>query len=104
MSGKQGKNKYRGAKNPVKTLGRLLSYAFSGYKAATFFVVLFVILSSAANVLGASRFAPIITELTKGAGADIKLIYTNVIIIACIYVVGVLSAFGYNRIMMYIAQ
>lgn len=104
MSGKQGKNKYRGAKNPVKTLGRLLSYAFSGYKAATFFVVLFVILSSAANVLGASRFAPIITELTNGAGADIKLIYTNVIIIACIYVVGVLSAFGYNRIMMYIAQ
>lgn len=95
----------RGAKNPLKTFKRLLVYAFSRNKVATVFLVLFVVLSSVANVAGASRFAPIITELIKnGVSADMKIIYTNIIFIACIYFMGAMSSFAYNRIMMYIAQ
>lgn len=93
-----------GAKNPVKTLKRLLSYCFSRYKVATAFVVLFVLLSAGATAIGASFFAPIVTELMNGVPNGMKSIYTNVIIIACVYVSGGLSSFAYNRIMMYIAQ
>lgn len=95
----------KGAKNPMKTFSRLVTYAFSRNKLSTAFVVLFVILSSVANVAGASRFAPIITELIdNGLSADMSLIYTNVIIIGCIYFIGAMSSFSYNIIMMYIAQ
>ena len=57
--------KAKKAKSPVKTLLRLLKYTFSRYKVATVFVVIFVLIASAANVIAASRFAPIITELTE---------------------------------------
>lgn len=98
--------KGKGAKNPVKTLKRLLAYAFSRYKLAAAFVVVFVLIASAANVTAASRFAPIITELTEnGLNADMKgVVIPNIIIAGCIYFAGALSSFGYNRIMMYIAQ
>ena len=97
-------SKGKGAKNPLKTLNRLLKYTFSHYKVATAFVVIFVILASAANAVGASRLAPITSELMNGAAADMKSVYMNVLAMGCIYLVGVLSSFGYNRIMMYIAQ
>ncbi len=97
-------SKGKGAKNPLKTLNILLKYTFSHYKVATAFVVIFVILASAANVVGASRLAPITSELMNGAAADMKSVYMNVLAMGCIYLVGVLSSFGYNRIMMYIAQ
>ncbi len=97
-------SKGKGAKNPLKTLNRLLKYTFSHYKVATAFVVIFVILASAANVVGASKLAPITSELMNGAAADMKSVYMNVLAMGCIYLVGVLSSFGYNRIMMYIAQ
>ena len=99
--------KGRGAKNPMKTLKRLLSYAFSRYKIAMFFVVIFVLLSSAANVVASSRLAVIIKELIispEHPKIDTSVIWTNIIFMGCIYVVGVLSSFSYNIIMMYIAQ
>lgn len=97
--------KGKGARNPMKTFSRLLKYTFSNYKLAAFFVVIFVIFSSIASVTGAAFIAPIITELIdNGNNADMGYIYTNIILIGCIYLVGVLSAFAYNRIMMYIAQ
>ena len=98
--------KAKKAKSPVKTLLRLLKYTFSRYKVATVFVVIFVLIASAANVIAASRFAPIITELTEnGLNADMRgVIIPNLIIVTAIYVAGDLSVFGYNRIMMYIAQ
>ena len=67
------------------------------------FVVLFVLLSAGTSSLGASFFAPIITELMQDS-PQMWVVYKNIIIIACIYVVGGLSSFAYNRIMMYVAQ
>ncbi len=107
------------AKTPMKTLGRLIKYAFSNNKLATCFVFVFVLLSSAANVLAASRVAEITQALLRYAdyvknptgyefaytlSYTMKIVYTNIIIMGCIYFVGSLSSFTYNLIMMYIAN
>lgn len=94
------------AKSPVKTLKRLLKYAFLNNKLATAFVVLFVLFSSVAHVVAASRISYIVTELIdKGLNADLRgVVYPNIIAMGCIYLVGSLSSFSYNIIMMYIAQ
>ena len=94
----------RGAKSPMKTLKRLLAYTFSRNKVATVFVVFFVLLSAGTSSLGASFFAPIIKELINGVPNGMWAVYKNIIIIGCIYIVGGLSSFAYNRIMMYVAQ
>ena len=108
MGGKSApSNLGKGAKTPMKTLKRLLSYTFSRYKAAMVFVVIFVLLSSAANVVASSRLAVIVQELIiseshPSIGANV--IWLNIIIMSCIYLAGVLASFAYNYIMMLIAQ
>lgn len=94
------------AKNPIKTLKRLLKYTFSRNKVATVFVVLFVLLASVANVTAASRVSYIVTELIdNGANSNMwGVIYPNIIAMGCIYAIGSASSFAYNIIMMYIAQ
>lgn len=105
MSNKnQTVNKKAGAKTPMKTLRRLLGYTFSHYKVATVFVVIFVLLSAGTSSISASFFAPIISELMSGIPNGMWPVYKNIIIIACVYTVGGLSSFAYNRIMMYVAQ
>lgn len=99
--------KGQGAKAPMKTLKRLLSYAFSRYKVAMAFVVLFVLLSAGATAVGAAFFAPTVNELIitpEHPVIDMNIVYTNIIIMACVYIAGGLSSFAYNRIMMLIAQ
>ncbi len=92
------------AKNPIKTLFRLLKFTFSKYKVAGICMVLGVIFAAVCNALGSAMLAPIITELTKGTNADLTYILWCILIIGCIYAVGAASTFAYNRIMMYIAQ
>ena len=93
------------AKDPVRTLLRLLAYTFSRYRAAAVFVGLFVILAASANIISTSRLAPIASELMQnGANADMGFIYRNILFMGVVYLVGALATFAYNRIMMYIAQ
>lgn len=96
----------KAAKNPTKTLGRVLKYAFSNNKLATAFVVICVLLSSVANVLAASRVSYITTELIeKGINADMSgVIYPNIIAMGVIYFIGAVSSFSYNMIMMLICN
>lgn len=59
------------AKDPVRTLLRLLAYTFSRYRAAAVFVGLFVILAASANTLGHSagshlRLQPALYRLLGG--------------------------------------
>ena len=93
------------AKTPMKTFKRLLKYAFSTNKLATAFVVFFVLLASVSTSIAATRFQPIITELSKGSDIDLTgVIYPNIIAMGVIYLIGSISAFSYNLIMMYIAN
>ena len=113
MSAKKNTNNYggdliatkRGAKTPMKTLGRLLRYTFMRNKFATVCVIIFVCISAVANVTAASRVSIITTELIDHqANADMNLIMSNIIMMGCIYAAGAISSFAYNLIMMYIAQ
>ena len=94
------------AKNPMKTLGRLLKYAFSNNKLATAFVVVCVMLASVANVLAASRVSYITSELiANGVNADMNgVIYPNIIAMAIIYLIGGASSLAYSLIMMLICN
>ncbi len=93
------------AKTPMKTLKRLIIYAFSKNKLATCFVVFFVLLSSVANVLAASRVSEIIQVLLDGKDVNLwDSVYPNIIAMGCIYFVGAAASMAYNLIMMYIAQ
>jgi ATP-binding cassette subfamily B protein len=93
----------KGAKNPVKTFKRLLAYTFSKYKVATVVMIICVLISSSASAGGALILANIITELGNSP-INTSAVYTNIIILGCIYLAGALCSFAYNRIMMYIAQ
>ncbi|MDE7401352.1 MAG: hypothetical protein K2N17_04795, partial [Clostridia bacterium] len=99
----------RGAKNPKKTLTRVIKYAFSNNKLATAFVVFFVLLASVANVTAASRVSVIVAELLEYSD-DVSLInlwnvvYPNVIFMGCVYLIGSVSSMAYNLIMMYISN
>lgn len=92
------------AKNPLKTFKRLIKYAFSRSKLATAMVVFFVLLSSVANVLAASRVSYIVTELLSPTPDMWKGVYSNIIAMAVIYLVGAVSSFAYNLIMMLICN
>ena len=94
------------AKNPMKTLGRLLKYAFSNNKLATAVVVVCVLLASVANVLAASRVSYITSELiANGVNADMNgVIYPNIIAMAVIYFIGAASSLTYSLIMMLICN
>ena len=95
------------AKNPMKTLKRLLAYAFSRNKLATVFMVIFVMVSSVTKITATLFVSKIINELETPASGTINLtgiIYPHIISIAAIYLAGSFADFAYNLIMMYIAQ
>lgn len=97
----------KGAKNPMKTFKRLVKYAFSTNKTATFFVILFVLLASVSTSIAATRFQPIVTALSKGNVTNEVLtgvVYPNIVAMGVIYLIGAASAFAYNLIMMYISN
>ena len=104
MRGAGGASRGKKAKNPMKTLKRLLAYAFSRNKLATVFMVIFVLFSSVTKISATWFVSKIINELESGSVNMTGVIYPNIISIAIIYLVGSLSDFSYNLIMMYIAQ
>ncbi len=98
----------KGAKNPLKTLKRLLVYAFSRNKLATAFMVIFVLFSSVTKITATQFVAKIINELSmpvNGISPDmVGIVYPSIIAISAIYLIGSASDFAYNIIMMYIAN
>jgi len=97
----------------MKTLKRVIKYSFSNYKLATFFVIVGVIVASAASAIGSALLAPIINELTPYEDVitgemvfnpNLNRIYAYVIAIGCVYLSGALCSFMYNRVMMFIAN
>lgn len=94
----------KGGKGSPKTLLRLFKYTFANCKVATAIMVVCVLLSSVATAVGASFFAPIITELMKGSAASFDVILPYIITIGCVYLGGSIASFSYNLIMMFIAQ
>ncbi len=94
------KKKRSGPENPLGIFKRLIGYTFRNKFAAAMLIIA-IIFSSLAGVAG-TFFISFITEAI--GNGDWNELVKLVIVVACVYIIGVLGSFSYMRIMMYIAQ
>ena len=105
--GRLTRHKGGGAKDPKKTMKRLLGY-FRQYKGRFVLVLLCILMAALANV-AASMFlktliddhiAPLLLQAVPDFSGLARVLST----MACVYLAGALSAFAYTRIMIGISQ
>ena len=110
--GASGKMAFKAPKkpgeNPMKTLKRLLSYIIKNYKIHVFFVVVCILISSLATVASTlflkNLIDDYITPMVVNKGGSFAPLFKALSIMAVIYLIGVLSTYVYNRLMVYVAQ
>ena len=92
----------------VSTLGRVLGYMLRNYKFSFFMVVVCILGSALASVQGVlftqRLIDDYITPLTRSATPDYGPLAAALLRVAFFYAVGILCAYGYNRIMVNISQ
>lgn len=91
-----------------KTVSRLLAYLWGGYKLTFSLVLICIIISALAGVLG-SKFIQILIDdyinpLMAAENPEFGGLIRALLIMACIYVAGILATFFYNRLMVVISQ
>lgn len=96
-------------KNNIKApLKRLLMYVTSTYKVQFFFFIVFLLLSSLAQVAGPLFLMiiidDVITPLVGQSVIDLSYLVRTILILACVYYSGVISTYIYNRLMVNIGQ
>jgi len=103
--GFRGGKKAKDAKGTVK---RLMTY-LRQYRGRLMFVAFLILVSAVSGVAGSVFIRVLIDDYIKplveaGPGASFRGLLTAILIMAGIYIAGVLSALFYNRIMVTIAQ
>ena len=99
----------RKPQNSSKTLKRLLGYVFSKYKLSCFLVLIFIILSSLATVASSLFIKSLIDNyiepllLSSGVPNYAPLLQA-LMMMGCIYLVGLLSTYLYSKILIEVAQ
>ena len=97
----------RKAKDPKKTIARLLSY-LKTYRATMIIVVICIVLSAGAMAFSAASLGTLvddyITPLLSQANPDFAPLLKFLCIMALIYVVGIASSFLYNYLMVEVGQ
>ena len=97
----------RKAKNPKKTLTRLFSY-MKPYRATMILVVICILLASLASALSSYSLEPLIEDyiqpMTGAKNPDFAPLITFLIFMAAIYLIGILSSFLYNYLMVKVGQ
>jgi ATP-binding cassette subfamily B multidrug efflux pump len=98
----------RGSQNPIRTLKRLFSYMYKNYKFHLVSVLIFILLSTFANVRG-SLFLQVviddhITPLLGTSNPDFSGLLKAITTMALIYAVGIVSNLFYNLIMVRISE
>ncbi len=111
MPGMGRKNMIRGPKtteHPGRLFLRLMAYVLTGYKAACFFVVFFILVSVLSNTQGTMFIQSLIDDyivpITTSADKDFSALAQAILRVACFYGIGVLSTFAYQKIMVYVTQ
>ncbi len=103
----QMKGDGRKAKNPKKTLFRLLSY-MKPYWGTMIIVVICILLSSLATALSSYSLEPLINNyikpMTGSADPDFGPLIRFLVMMAVIYLVGIVSSFLYNYLMVQVGQ
>ena len=94
--------------NRKHVVGRLLSYVGRGYLALFVVVILCILVSAVAAVSGSLFLGALIDNyivpLAAMANPDFSGLLRVILMMACLYLVGALCAFAYNRIMVTISQ
>ena len=97
----------RKAKNPKKTLARLLSY-LKPYKATMILVVVCILIGSLATALSSYSLKPLINNyiepLLGQAAPDYAPLIGFLVLMGCIYLLGIVSSFLYNYLMVKVGQ
>ena len=97
-----------GYRNPGKTMVRVLGYMLRSYKFSFFLVVLCIIGSALATLQGTlfmqSLIDDYIVPLTQMEQPDFSPLAGALFRVGCIYAIGILCAYAYNRIMVNISQ
>lgn len=108
MMGRGGRAPVKADKNSLKILKRLLVYILKEYKFLFFMVLVTIIISSLANVIGTlflrNLIDDYITPLLNKPESDFGPLLKMIITMAVIYYVGVISTYIYSRIMIVISQ
>ena len=91
-----------------KTVLRLLKYVFTTYKLQFFIVLVAIIVSSIASVLGIQFIQRLIDNyivpLIGNQNPDFSLLLQAILNMAVIYIVGIVATYVYNRLMINISQ
>ena len=97
----------RKAKDPKKTLSRLFGY-MKPYRGTMILVVICILLSSLATALSSYSLDPLINDyiqpLTGSADPDFAPLIRFLVMMAVIYLVGIISSFLYNYLMVKVGQ
>ena len=97
----------RKAKNPKKTLARLLSY-LKPYRVKLVFVVVCILVSSLATALSSYSLEPLInnyiTPLTGQVNPDYMPLIRFLVGMGVVYLLGIVSSFLYNFLMVEVGQ
>ena len=97
----------RKAKNPKQTITRLLSY-MGKYKATMVVVVICIILSAIAQAASSASLGTLvdsyITPMLSQVNPDYAPLIRFLCFMACIYLVGIVSSFLYNFLMVRVGQ
>ena len=103
-------SKLKNAKTQInfKTFKRLMKYITKNYKKQFIFVIICIIISAIANVLGSAFLETLIDDYITPLLQEVNPVFTGLLkaigMMALIYVVGVVSTLLYNRIMVSISQ
>lgn len=96
------------SKNPKKTLKRLLGYLFKKYKIGFLIVMIAITISSVVQVIGTLFMKQLIDDyivpMLNGTMQTFAPLLHALLTLACIYLLGIVSTYVYNVLMMYISQ
>ena len=106
--GPRGMRKGPKAKNPMKTLKRIFATIVKGYPIQCVLVIIGIVVGVLANVYGSlflqSLIDDYITPLVGSSAPDFTPLLKALATMAVIYLVGVVSNYLYNRLMIYISE
>ena len=98
----------RKAKDPKKTLKRLLGYIFKDYKLQFLIVLICIVLSALAGVFGSMFLQKLIDDyispMLVSGSTDFSPLLSAIIKMSLIYIIGIVSVYLYNLTMVSISQ
>ena len=96
------------SKNPALTLKRIFAYVLKNYKFSCIIVVIGIVVSAATTLVSTlftkSLIDDYIKPLTEAAIPDFAPLAQALITLAIVLLVGIIAAYGYNRIMVNVTQ